>query len=122
MKKKLVKVANQILALEQKLQAGENMNENLEKIDKLTKRDFISYNAWLKRHRPPKAILEQQRKHEFSYQPKISIVIPLYKTPLHYLDELIQSINAQTYSNWELCLSDGSGEKSLLTYVLKKYE
>lgn len=37
MKKKLVKVANQILALEQKLQAGENMNENLEKIDKLTK-------------------------------------------------------------------------------------
>ena len=37
MKKKLVKVANQILALEQKLQAGENMNENLEKMDKLTK-------------------------------------------------------------------------------------
>lgn len=37
MKKKLVKVANQILALEQKLQAGENMNENLERMDKLTK-------------------------------------------------------------------------------------
>lgn len=37
MKKKLVKIANQILALEQKLQAGENMNENLEKMDKLTK-------------------------------------------------------------------------------------
>lgn len=37
MKKKLIKVANQILALEQKLQAGENMNENLEKMDKLSK-------------------------------------------------------------------------------------
>lgn len=37
MKKKLVKVANQILECEKKLQAGENMNENLEKIDKLTK-------------------------------------------------------------------------------------
>ena len=36
MKKKLVKVANQILALEEKLQAGENMNENLDKLEKLT--------------------------------------------------------------------------------------
>ena len=37
MKKKLVKVSNQILECEKKLQAGENMNENLEKMDKLTK-------------------------------------------------------------------------------------
>ena len=37
MKKKLVKIANQILECERKLQAGENMNENLEKMDKLTK-------------------------------------------------------------------------------------
>jgi hypothetical protein len=36
MKKKLVKVANQILECEKKLQAGESMNENLEKMDKLT--------------------------------------------------------------------------------------
>lgn len=36
MKKKLVKIANQILALEKKLQAGENMNENLEKMENLT--------------------------------------------------------------------------------------
>ena len=35
MKKKLVKVANQILECEKKLQAGESMNENLEKMDKL---------------------------------------------------------------------------------------
>jgi len=91
-------------------------------IDKLTKRDSISYNAWLKRHQPTKTILEQQSRHEFIYQPKISIVIPLYKTPLHYLNELIQSIKSQTYSNWELCLSDGSGENSPLTSVLKKYE
>lgn len=36
MKKKLLKVANQIIALEEKLQAGENMNENFEKMEKLT--------------------------------------------------------------------------------------
>ena len=37
MKKKLVKIANQILECERKLQVGENMGENLEKMDKLTK-------------------------------------------------------------------------------------
>ena len=37
MKKKLVKIANQILECEKKLQVGENINENLEKMDKLTK-------------------------------------------------------------------------------------
>lgn len=35
MKKKLIKVANQILDLEKKLQAGENMQDNLAKMEKL---------------------------------------------------------------------------------------
>ena len=37
MKKKLAKIANQILECEKKLQVGENMGENLEKMDRLTK-------------------------------------------------------------------------------------
>ncbi len=94
----------------------------LRMVDKITRRDSISYNAWLKRHYPTKAVLKQQRQHEFAYQPKISIVIPLYKTPHNYLDELVASVKAQTYSNWELCLSDGSGEESPLTAILQKYE
>lgn len=51
MKKKLVKVANQILVIEEKLQAGENMNENLEKLEKLTNslslEEFWEINAYL---------------------------------------------------------------------------
>lgn len=36
MKKKLVKIAKQIMALEEKLQAGENMQENMATMEKLT--------------------------------------------------------------------------------------
>jgi len=36
MKKKLIRVANQIYAIEEKLQAGENLAENMEKMDELT--------------------------------------------------------------------------------------
>ena len=54
--------------------------------------------------------------------PKISIVVPLYKTPEKYLDELVDSIRRQSYENWELCLSDGSGPDSPLDALLEKYQ
>ncbi len=81
-----------------------------------------NYNQWRKVYTPDAGVLNRQRKTRFPYEPKISIVIPLYKTPKEYLEELIKSIQAQTYSNWEICFSDGSGENSPLTEILKKYQ
>lgn len=56
-----------------------------------------------------------QRKLEeetvFSKDIKISILVPLYNTPEKFLREMIDSVQAQTYKNWELCLADGSDEK-----------
>ena len=49
-------------------------------------------------------------------------MVPLYKTEPEYLRQLIASVQAQTYGNWELCLSDGSGSGSPLTEILKKYQ
>ena len=55
---------------------------------------------------------EEQRKEEsqarFASMVKISILTPLYNTPEKYLREMIESVQAQTYPNWELCLADGS--------------
>lgn len=42
----------------------------------------------------------------FKYQPKISVILPVYKTPLRWLKECIQSVLDQSYQNWELCISD----------------
>jgi len=49
-----------------------------------------------------------QRKTHFDREVKFSIVVPLYNTPADFLSELIQSVANQTYTNWELCLADGS--------------
>lgn len=38
----------------------------------------------------------------------ISILVPLYNTPEKFLREMIDSVLAQTYEKWELCLADGS--------------
>lgn len=91
-------------------------------LGKITKRDNISYREWYKAQTPSKAALAEQKRKKFSYMPKISIVVPLYKTPENYLKEMIESVKEQTYSNWELCLSDGSGSDSPIKNLLKTYE
>ncbi len=38
--------------------------------------------------------------------PKISLCVPVYNPPLKWLKRMIDSVMAQSYSNWELCLAD----------------
>lgn len=54
--------------------------------------------------------LEYQRHSVFPRKIKFSILVPLYNTPICFLEEMIASAQAQTYANWELCLADGSDE------------
>ncbi len=68
------------------------------------------YKKWIEKNEPNKQELEEQRKAIFKNQPKISIVVPVYNTPKKFFKELVQSLQNQTYSNWELCLADGSPE------------
>ena len=68
------------------------------------------------------AELQQQRKHVFEKEIKFSIVVPLYNTPEKFLKEMIQSVLDQTYSNWELCMADGSdGQHGDVEKICKQY-
>ncbi len=57
-------------------------------------------------------ITEETRRREesevFDNPVTFSILVPLYNTPIQFLKEMIESVQAQTYPNWELCLADGS--------------
>lgn len=77
-----------------------------------------TYLKWIKENEPTKRELEEQRKTKFKMNPKISILVPLYNTPEKFFDELVESLQEQTYSNWELCLADGSPEP---IEFMKKY-
>ena len=57
---------------------------------------------------PDEARAKQERETVFERMVKISILVPLYNTPLNFLEEMIGSVTWQTYQNWELCLADGS--------------
>lgn len=69
---------------------------------------MLAYGRCYRRYLPTAEELQEQRKHVFSYCPLVSIVVPTYETPKVYLKELLDCVKAQSYSNWELCIADGS--------------
>ena len=79
------------------------------------------YEAWLARHKVDKRTLRRQRHAAFAQKPLISIVIPLYCTPLPYLKELLESVRRQSYENWQLCLADGSPDDKAKEFIEKHY-
>ena len=53
---------------------------------------------------------QMQEAAVFDRDITFSILVPLYNTPEKFLAEMIDSVLAQTYPKWELCLADGSDE------------
>ena len=45
--------------------------------------------------------------------PLISIVVPLYNTPQQFLVELLDSVQNQSYRNWELCMVDAGQDETV---------
>ena len=79
------------------------------------------YGEWYSLTKPSQEELKRQREEHFPVEPKFSIVIPLYKTPERYLREMLDSIEEQTYENWELCLADGSPQGEDVSAVVDTY-
>ena len=67
----------------------------------------------------PVELLVKQASHQPGGEagPKISIVVPLYKPPLTFLEELLDSVVNQTYRNWELCCVDAGQDTAVGQHV-----
>lgn len=85
------------------------------------KKDTVSYEDFLKKYGVKEEELARQRQEVFENGPCFSIAVPLYQTKEKYLREMIESVQAQTYTNWEICLADGSGRKHSLQPVVEEY-
>ncbi len=71
---------------------------------------YLKLKAIKKEFYLTKELRDEQEKTVFPYMPKISIIVPVYNTDPKFLREMLDSVLAQSYSNWELCLADGSDE------------
>ena len=82
------------------------------KIKENRKTNQEAYQIWMEKNTPNEDELEKQKTTKFTYAPKISVVVPMYNTDEKFFQDLIESLNNQTYANWELCLADGSPKKN----------
>ena len=66
------------------------------------------YQKWFERHRATVKQLASMRQEVrgFASQPLISILTPVFDTPVPWLREAVESVLAQVYENWELLLID----------------
>ena len=79
------------------------------------------YRLWVNKYEPKRAELNRQRATAFGRSPKISVVVPTYNTPAAFLEAMVQSVLAQTYASWELCLADGASTAEWVRPALERY-
>ncbi len=58
---------------------------------------------------------------ELRFRPLISIIVPTYDTDIDFLHECIDSVRAQVYENWELCIVDDASPSSEVRKEIQAY-
>ena len=74
------------------------------------KREKLAMKNYGRKSFPDDEERRKQEEYAFEYRPLISILVPLYNTPQNFLSAMLESVFAQTYKNWQLCLADGSDD------------
>lgn len=106
--------------------AGALKKENLQKAIRYYKKNGLKHTFFASLERlyptpyendhyrePDEATLQKQRERKWENPIKFSVLVPAYRTNPVYLKQLIDSVSAQTYENWELILADASEDDSV---------
>ena len=82
------------------------------------------YHVWIERNEPSSGdkTLMRDGLDTLAYQPTISVLTPVYKTPRKFLSACVESVMAQIYPNWELCLVDDGSADTQLSALLEDFE
>lgn len=83
--------------------------------------NWAEYDEWFNATKVTEEELERQRNTKFEFSPMISIIVATFNTKEEYLKEMIDSVRNQSYSNWQLCIGDGSTNDSVEKYVKEHY-
>lgn len=85
---------------------------------------LVSYDEWIEHtERPGLPSPETQRAvgANWAYQPTFSVVMPTYNTDAAMLRACLDSVLAQTYPHWELCIADDASTKPHVREMLADY-
>lgn len=83
-----------------------------------------TYDAWLEKYdRVTSQDVERARaaSETWAFQPLVSVLVPVYHTEEKWLRRCIESVLAQAYSRWELCIADDASPAPHVAQILNEY-
>jgi GT2 family glycosyltransferase len=81
------------------------------------------FKVWLQQNQLRPADVEWMRREleTFNHTPLITIIIPVYNTEEVWLRRAIESVQAQVYQNWEMCVVNDASPKNHVMPILDEY-
>ena len=82
----------------------------------------LQYRQWIKVHETPLAIRPNTPHVErLEYRPLLSVIMPVFNPPVEFLTEAIESVLAQSYPQFELCIADDGSTDPRVRPLLARY-
>jgi len=86
--------------------------------------ELVSYADWIERietPRLPDTAAQQAEIAQWTWKPLVSIVVPTYDTDPALLRACLDSVLAQGYPHWELCIADDASSQPQVRAILDAY-
>ena len=81
------------------------------------------YEEWIQRHRLTQPDLERIASdiRGMAYKPVFSVLVPVYNTEERWLRLCLDSVLAQLYPHWEVCIADDASTEPYIRDILNEY-
>lgn len=83
--------------------------------------EAVARNIFAQQQSELSAELAQQIQDNFKIRPLISVIMPVYKTPVQWLRRAVESLQEQYYDNWELCAVDDCSPTDAQRKLLQEF-
>ena len=85
-----------------------------------SKQQSANYEEWMLKVEEPTRTQLIATLDSLAFQPKISLVVPVYNVDEKWLRACVKSLTDQIYPNWELCLADDASPKAHIKPLLQE--
>ncbi|MFC4771145.1 glycosyltransferase [Enterococcus hermanniensis] len=85
-----------------------------------SKQQSANYEDWITKVEEPNNTQLVEAMQSLAFQPKISLVVPVYNVDEKWLRACVSSLTDQIYPNWELCLADDASPKAHIKPLLQE--
>ncbi|MDR3698642.1 MAG: glycosyltransferase [Candidatus Sulfopaludibacter sp.] len=79
------------------------------------------YHRWIAEFEQEDDALIQMKVPLFAQRPVISVLLPVFRTPLEILERTLASVEKQSYPHWQLCIADDGSQSAEIDAMVRRH-